>query len=346
MSFVVHNGVEKVSKSVKNWVHLLTGAGIAGFFSYLFVMDTDAKQLMSALRQFSLMDLGIALLLLVASHAMRVLRWSQLLRPVNPGASMGICLIPYGSSIAVNNLLPFRAGDVYRIVGFSKQLGSSSWQVLGTVLVERILDLLVLVIFAVVGMVDALSNFNGCGFIEEPWFLPIGAIGFTCLVALSLAPSFASVYLQFYPDTTNVSWALHRYVHPLASQIANAIESLSSPSVWLPVIALSVLAWLMSGMVFSIATASQLQSTSFWVPWFSMAVGNLGSLLPGAPGAVGTFHYFAALGLLCYGVNWSTAVAAVVVVHAFQWVSTTSFGLACLSFDALNNSKTYPNRIL
>lgn len=191
--------------------------------------------------------------------------------PGHPAASMGLCLIPYGSSIAVNNLLPFRAGDVYLIVCFSKQLGSSNGQVLGTVLVERILDILVLIMFAVAGMPDALSNSNGRGFGEEPWLLPIGAIGLAGLVALSLAPRFASVYLRSYPDTASLSWALHRYVHPLASQFANTIESLGSPSVWMPVIALSMLAWLLSGMVFSIVAASQLESAPFWTPWFSMA---------------------------------------------------------------------------
>lgn len=331
--------------TMKTGARMLAGIAVAGFFLYLFLMGTDTKHLVSVLRQSSQTDFGIALLLLLASHVVRVMRWSWLLRPDNPAASLGLCLIPYGSAIAVNNLLPFRAGDVYRVVGFSKQLGSSNGQVLGTVLVERILDLLVLVMFAALGLPDALSGSTGANFSQASW-VTIVAVGLAGLVTLSLAPRMSRAYRRIYPDTASVSWVFHRYVHPLASQLASALDSLGSPSVWLPATALSLLAWLMSGMVFTIAAGSQLHSVPFWAPWFSMAVGNLGTLLPGAPGAVGTFHYFAALGLLGYGVNWNTAVAAVVVVHAFQWVSTTGLGLACLCLNAANKSKTDINRPL
>ncbi|MGZ8217993.1 lysylphosphatidylglycerol synthase transmembrane domain-containing protein [Methylomagnum sp.] len=314
---------------------MLVGITVAGFFSYLFLVGTDFKQIKPVLSQSSVIDLVAALLLLAAGHAIRIFRWAWLLRPVNPSVSPALCVVPYGSAMAVNNLLPLRAGDVYRVAGFSRLLGSSSGQVLGTVLVERVLDLLILVIFAAVGLPGALSGAAGQEFSKQSW-LPITAIGLAGFLALSLAPRLACAYRRAYPETTRQSWGWHRTIHPIASQLANAVEGFGSPGVWMPAMVLSMLAWLCSGAVFIVVAGNYLQSAPFWAAWFSMAVGNLGTLLPGAPGAVGTFHYFAALGLLSYGVNWNFAVAAVVVVHLVQWLSTTAFGLACLGWNAVN----------
>ena len=46
--------------------------------------------------------------------------------------------------IAVSNVLPFRAGDALRALGFRRQLRSLALRVVGTLVIERTLDLLVL----------------------------------------------------------------------------------------------------------------------------------------------------------------------------------------------------------
>ncbi len=38
-------------------------------------------------------------------------------------------------------------------------------------------------------------------------------------------------------------------------------------------------------------------------PWFALSTGTLATLLPSSPGYVGTFDYFAMLGLVAYGAS-------------------------------------------
>ena len=61
-------------------------------------------------------------------------------------------------------------------------------------------------------------------------------------------------------------------------------------------------------------------------PWLSLAAGTLATLLPGAPGYIGTFDYFAARGLVAYGVSLETAAAFALTVHAILWVPLTALG--------------------
>jgi uncharacterized membrane protein YbhN (UPF0104 family) len=289
-------------------VRVMTGIFLACFFLYLFFKGVDAQQMEALLRQSRYSDLGVAVALVAAGQAIRILRWSWLLRPVNPAASPGRCVIPYGAALAVNNLLPLRAGDVYRVVGFSRRLGSPSGQVLGTVLVERVLDMLILASLAALGIPLALSGgAAGHGFTEQSW-LPIAAIGLAGVLALLLAPRLAGVYRRAYPDASSLSWRWHKAIYPIAAPLANALESFGSPVVWMPAMVLSLLAWLFSGATFMIVGGPSLYAAPVWGAWFSMAVGNLGTLLPGAPGAIGTFHYFAALGLLSCGLDWNVMV--------------------------------------
>ena len=60
--------------TMKTGARMLAGIAVAGFFLYLFLMGTDTKHLVSVLRQSSQTDFGIALLLLLASHVVRVMR--------------------------------------------------------------------------------------------------------------------------------------------------------------------------------------------------------------------------------------------------------------------------------
>src|SRR5262245_66428043 len=46
----------------------------------------------------------------------------------------------------VNNVLPLRAGEVARVYGFARRWGHGFWTTLGTVVVERVLDGLTVVL--------------------------------------------------------------------------------------------------------------------------------------------------------------------------------------------------------
>ena len=52
-----------------------------------------------------------ALAALACGYTLRIVRWWMMLRAMDPAVRLGECVRPFLVSIAVNNLLPFRAGD-------------------------------------------------------------------------------------------------------------------------------------------------------------------------------------------------------------------------------------------
>ncbi len=63
---------------------------------------------------------------------------------------------------------------------------------------------------------------------------------------------------------------------------------------------------------------------------FALSTGALATLLPSSPGYVGTFDYFAILGITAYGASRAAAAAFALLVHFLLWLPPTVVGALCL----------------
>lgn len=93
---------------------------------------------------------------------------------------------------------------------------------------------------------------------------------------------------------------------------------------------LSIVTWALEGGVFVVVALALESGGTQRGPWFALATATLGTLLPSSPGYVGTFDYFAVLGLTAYGATREAAVAFALTVHAVLWVPLTASGLLYL----------------
>ena len=84
---------------------------------------------------------------LTSGYAVRIIRWSIMLRFARGNTNFLNCIAPVMGSIAINNILPLRLGDIVRIFFFPKSMGISKTLSTSTLLIERLLDLLVISLF-------------------------------------------------------------------------------------------------------------------------------------------------------------------------------------------------------
>ena len=120
-------------------------------------------------------------------YSLRVVRWWIMMRPVSPELKVSECFGPFLASIAMNNVLPFRAGDVARAFAFQKLLKANPTKTIGTMLVERLLDLVTLLGFLYVGLAFAGPGAISQGFIATAGVL--AAVGVGMLVGCLAFPS-------------------------------------------------------------------------------------------------------------------------------------------------------------
>ena len=323
------------------WFKLSIGLAVTVGFFWLLLRELDMTALRDTFRAMSLVLVPVAMAVLFVGWALRLLRWWWMLRQLELSVAPGACFVPFFSAMAVNNVVPFRAGDALRVVGFQRQLQSPALRVAGTVVIERLLDLVTLLGFFFWGLL-ALPN--------DAFPRPF-VVGATVLAG-SLAAAILGLFL-FLPllRRLHVRVSAHpalsskRWWHIASKHIAHLIEGLGiarSPRTLLVLAAFSIGSWGCEGAAFVVVAVALQVDATLLAPWFSMAAGTLATTIPSTPGFMGTFDYFSARGMQAYGTSAEVAAAFALSVHAILWVPTTLVGLLGLLFSRRNAPPSPP----
>ncbi|MEM9708224.1 MAG: lysylphosphatidylglycerol synthase transmembrane domain-containing protein [Pseudomonadota bacterium] len=305
------------------------GLAVAGLFLWLIFRQTSLEDIVVAFRgtHFAFVAAGIGALGL--GYAARIERWRLMLLADNGALRFRDCAGPFVTSFAMNNVLPLRAGDVARLFAFRGRLGITLGTGAAALFVERMLDLIaLLVLFGL-----ALAIFGG----EVSGILGLGggaaaAVGFV-LLAILLVPALLA------PAYRLVRTGLQRLPRgkgqALAEETDRAFETLirlSKGGRLLRLVVLSGLAWALEGLTFTAAALAMPGLTAVAGAWLALPVGSLSTLVPGAPGYAGTFHYFVSSAMQSLGTGAAAATAYAVLIHAMLWLPITAAGALALLF--------------
>lgn len=317
---------------VRKLFGLALGVTISGAFLWLIFRSIPIKDILAVVRRAEAVWLLAGLGFFILGYASRIWRWRLMLASYNAALGWGRCSVPFMASIAANNVLPFRAGDVLRGVAFSGWLGVPTARVLATLLVERLLDMLCLII--ALAVVLGLFSSGGAGiqalFGWSAWFFALAA------GAIALILLFPRV---FEPP---VLWLVRapgrragKFSHQLEVQVQDVFQTLSALATrarMATMIFWSFLAWTFEACVFY-ATARALPDIAAPVAaWVAMPVGTLSTMLPSTPGYIGTFHYFVMKTAELLGNPEVAAVAFALLVHLMLYIPATLWGGASVVY--------------
>jgi glycosyltransferase 2 family protein len=316
-------------QGVRRSIKLLAGLLVTAVCSWLVLRQVDVDRIRNLLlsADFSWIILGLSFLGI--GYAFRIIRWWLMLRSIAPGLQITSCAGPFLSSIALNNLLPFRAGDIMRVIGFCRQLTLPASSVLGSLVLERLLDLAAILIL----FFAAFPSLSPDGFLSDilvtaRWLaaLCVGVLGLVIVM-----PERCAVLAR------RVAEIVHGHgwerVGRLAQWISDFFSSLALMRARrhiLPLVCLSLGAWCMEGALFAAVAKGIHIAEPGIAPWFALSTGTLGTLLPSTPGYIGTFDYLTMVGFLAYGVPHSISAACALLIHVVLWVPQTIVGMAWL----------------
>ncbi len=308
-------------KGLGYWLRLAALFCVAGFFLWLLLADRDLSAVGEHLAVIPLVSLLVALACLTLGYSFRILRWWLLLRALDPQLPLSRPVWPFLVSIALNNVLPFRAGDAVRVFGFRRQLAAPASRIFGTVVVERLADLIFLAGVTALGL-WLLGKTEGFAH----WALAVVAIlvlGLLGLVVTVMATPWLIGLFQAKAESEGL-------LGKVSAQAVTFLESLRVLRDWRLaslLVVTTAASWLFEGGVF-VAVASGIGIVAdAYAPWFSLGAGTLGTLIPSTPGHVGTFDFLAASALRAFAVPSEQAIAFALAVHAVLWLPLTLLGL-------------------
>ena len=135
-------------------LRLVVFLGIGVFFIYWFLLKLDASQKDAIWQAFLEADYGwvaIGMACCLLSHFVRALRWQLLFHPIGLHPTLGHT---FGSVVVayLGNLAFPRAGEVMRCATLRTSEGIPVEKSLGTVVTERLIDLLAFALVVVIGL--------------------------------------------------------------------------------------------------------------------------------------------------------------------------------------------------
>jgi len=319
-----------VKKASKRAAKIAVQVAFAGVFLYLAFRHVEWREASGVLSKTHLPTLALGLGTLLGGFTVRIVRWWEVLRPFNRDLLGTECAGPFLASLAVNNVIPLRAGDALRTFGFQEQLGVKPTRVLGSMVIERLLDLLVLLLFLIVGLWIAPTSQIPRALLLTIWGGG-GGLAAAALLALILLPGRLKQLTDWILNLSIInsySWsdALRRW----SDEFWESILVLQRPVVTARLLALSVGAWALEGGAFWATAASLNLGVSWEAGLLALASGTLATLLPSTPGYAGTFDYFTVLAMMLHGVAQSAAAVYTLLIHLLLWAPVTAIGFSYL----------------
>jgi glycosyltransferase 2 family protein len=260
---------------------------------------------------------------LAAQFSLRMFRWSRLVASLRPDDPVPVThfAAPLAIGYLGNAVLPARLGEAIRAAVLARAEGLAVASVLGTVLVERILDTLTLA--ALAGVVAAA--------IAPDWMARLAAVvaagAVVALVVLVVGGRVAAAKLR--DARSGLLLRVATVAGGAAVNIATAIAGIPRSSLAVAV-AVSLGAWLGDALLFWLVASALGLGLSLPGAFLVGAVTVLGTAIPSSPGYIGTFEAAAVAAAVALGVPSGDALALALLAHVCSTVPVASLGAVAL----------------
>lgn len=309
---------------MRRWLTFALGLGISAFFVWIGLRNLDHNLLIDTIKSIDGGWLFVAAAVYFIATYILAWRWYYLLRPVkvvHPNRLFPIVVIGYMG----NNIYPARIGELVRAYILKRKEQVNYAPCLATILVERVFDGLVLLTFILTALLFVDFDepaLNTVIYVTVPLFL--GAL--LVFSALALRPDRTrSVYTKVITRVIPSPGIQEKVLH-LAGHFMTGLETLRTPRLLLLTWISSIASWTVEASTYWIVLHAFDFSVTFWVLMLAMGFANLTTIIPSAPGYVGSFHLAVGVTLTAFGVAKEDAGAYAVVMHLVLWLPVTLIG--------------------
>jgi glycosyltransferase 2 family protein len=298
------------------------GLAVSGFFLWwAFRQARDIEGVVASVRDANYLLMVPAIGLFFVGVWFRALRWKLLLMPVQR-VSTGELYRTIAIGFTVNNVLPARLGEFARAYLLSRRTSISKSGVLATIVVERVFDgITMLILLSLVALTAGLGNEVGLILQVAGAIFLISAI---VLIGAALAPvrtqSILTRVLAPFPA------ALGQKVLSMSASFIAGLAVLQNGRLLALVLGTSVAAWFFEGCMYFLISVGFNLGVGLPAFFLTLAIVNLGTMIPSSPGYVGTFQGLTVFALGIMGVNQADALGYSVVLHAAVLIPVTVLG--------------------
>jgi len=287
---------------------------VATLCLYFAFQQVNLEDINRALLTAKLFYVFLATLITFITFILRSIRWRMLLNTPRE-----LSFVQYMSSTHIgyflNNILPFRAGDLGRAQLLSNQSKEIRFSFLvGSLVAEKIIDLWIIGFFSIFIIFSGYQD----------------VLGF----------KFSLIILLLYIITSTIIFGRNSLVNIVQEKFSitrNFIDGyLLVSKNKIKLVGISILLWC-SFVVYIYLVLQALNINLTTQQYIGLTIiSSIVTSLPVAPAAIGTYHLAVIYCLSLYGINIDLAQTAAILMHSLFLVYTIIFGYIFLSFEKID----------
>jgi len=322
-----------IASKRESWKRILPGLIISGVALVVVISLLDLKKFGQALIQADLRFLLAGALASLLWLVIRGFVWRTLLQNQ---ASYRDSFFTINEGYLLNNVLPFRLGEIARAFLMGRKTGLDFWQVIPSILIERALDLAI----AIGLFLCTLPFVIGVAWAKQ------AALGTGMVVLAGLG----GIYLLARNRRRVLDWVdrmgeRSRVVNKLAGRrvvaFFDGLAILTNGRLFLKALGWESLNWLAGILQYYLFLRAFFPEPALLWALFALGVGALGIAAPSSPGALGVYEAVLVGALVVFGLDASRATAFALSMHIFSYLLTGLIGGVGLYKDGESLSSLY-----
>ncbi|SMG22232.1 hypothetical protein SAMN05661096_01269 [Marivirga sericea] len=320
-------------KGLLSFLKYTLSLAIAVFLFWYLYKDVDFKDMLAKFRKANFTWVYLSIALAMFSHLLRAWRWNMLLEPLGYKLKSSRTFLAVMVGYLANFVVP-RMGEVSRCGILKKTDNVSVSRGFGSVVTERVFDLICLLIIIGITLIlefKRLNEFFLNLFLDkatglEENFFTLLAIGITFLIV--------AIVIFFFLKKNQTFLRKNKYYNKLTAFLRQLVEGITSvkklksqSSFWVATIGIWVCYFLMTYvMFFSMNSTADLGISAGFI---ILVLGGLGMATP-VQGGIGAFHYLVSAGLLLYGISEKEGITFAFLLHSSNSIAIMVVGTASL----------------
>ena len=313
------------SQPKKDWKRILPGLIISLISLGIAFYFADWRKVLIAIRQADYTFIALGYLTGILWLLARGFVWRTLLQEK---ATYSQVFFTLNEGYLLNNILPFRLGEIGRSLLLAEKANLRFLQVFSTVIIERGMD---------VGMAAGLLLVTIPFVVGGTWAknaaLVAGAlviIGFSAMYLLARNSHRATAWF----DQATVRWSvLNRLGHGQLHAFLDGLEVITDAHRFLRAILWDLVNWGIAILQYYLFMLAFFPEGKLLWSSFALGISSLGIAAPSSPGSLGVFELVVVGALSVIGLDPAKALAMALVTHSANYVLTGILGAYGLAQD-------------
>jgi uncharacterized protein (TIRG00374 family) len=319
-----------------NKLNIIISTLLLVLFLYLAFRNVNLSELFQILKTTNYLYVFLGIFLgSYGGSVIRAMRWKYMLEPIKKDVKFKNMVSTILIGYMVNNLIP-RSGEVVRPLLFGKTEGISKAAAFGTIIVERIIDTVVLLLMFGVCLIFFKNRITNAFPEMNTGVIILAAFSFILMIWVIFTMFKTELSLKIMKIFTRVlPQRIQNTIEKLFNSLVYGFQSLRNPKLVLKISVYSIILW----TVYLFATFIPFYSFDILVGggmtiWESLWDTNLllviisVSLFVPSPAGTGSYHYFTKVALTAiFSIDNSKALGYATATHAMSFIVYLILGL-------------------